>query len=58
MEQYFSYSGTDMILIVAFLPDLWTLAEEIENAKIFFYYKLQSEKKITVEKYHKYFKRD
>lgn len=59
MEQYFLYSGTDMILPVAFLTDLKTCAEEIGNAKIFCYYKLQTEKKKkTMEKYHKYFKRD
>lgn len=43
MELYFLYSGTDMILPVAFLTDRKTCAEEIENAKIFIYYKLQME---------------
>lgn len=45
MEQYFLCSGTDMILPVAFLTDLKTCAEEIENAIIFFSYELQTEEK-------------
>lgn len=46
MELYFLYSGTDVILPVAFLTDLKTCAEEKENAKIFIYYKLQTEEKL------------
>lgn len=47
-----------MILPVAFPTDLKTCAEEMEMQKSFVTMSCKLRKKKTVEKYHKYFKRD